>query len=217
MGLCESVLIFFVHHIYMLWTSAVCRTISMPEREHFRDNVAKFKAYFNTILAFSVCDSRKYTYFFPSYLLIPPKPGSGLYKTFSQQLPELASTEVHPFWADSSSECTHEEDLARKRHWRADDDIMGTLRTIAQKYLGTHNFHNFTVGRDFSDRSTIRFMKSIEVSFWSSFCGSILNGRVDRRSCCIRRNGMDRRFVPWAEFYVASGELHRVNFAPIVT
>lgn len=40
---------------------------------------------------------------------------------------------------------------------------METLRTIAQKYNGTHNFHNFTVGRDFSDRSTIRFMKSIDV------------------------------------------------------
>lgn len=44
---------------------------------------------------------------------------------------------------------------------------MDSLRTIAQKYNGTHNFHNFTVGRDFSDRSTIRFMKSIEVSFLS--------------------------------------------------
>ncbi len=47
---------------------------------------------------------------------------------------------------------------------------MDSLRTIAQKYNGTHNFHNFTVGRDFSDRSTIRFMKNIEVSFcWAHF------------------------------------------------
>ena len=39
------------------------------------------------------------------------------------------------------------------------------MRAIVEKYEGSHNFHNFTVGRHFNDRSTSRFMKKIEVCY----------------------------------------------------
>ncbi|KAJ3491869.1 hypothetical protein NLI96_g400 [Meripilus lineatus] len=118
----------------------------------------------NSFNARATCESRKYTYFFPSYLLIPPKPGSGLHRIFEQHFSEYTRAEPHAFWSECPLESTPQEDLGRKRNWRAGSDIMETLRTIAQKYNGTHNFHNFTVGRDFSDRSTIRFMKSIDIA-----------------------------------------------------
>lgn len=116
------------------------------------------------------CDSRKYTYFFPSYLLIPPKPNSAFVRgqhaaAVSRALP--SDTPHHPFWdfpcADSS---TPEEDLARKRQWRVSAEDVDKLRATAKKFEGTHNFHNFTVGRDFPDRSNQRNMIKIQVRFF---------------------------------------------------
>jgi len=122
------------------------------------------------------CDSRRYTYFFPSYLLIPPKPGSGLYETLHRQVVPSSVTSptatacsppdtVHPFWTDSAPVSSKDDDLQRKRRWRAGTEDVRRLREIAKKFEGTRNFYNFTVGREFSDRSTQRHMKKIEVSF----------------------------------------------------
>ncbi|KAJ2934853.1 hypothetical protein H1R20_g2270, partial [Candolleomyces eurysporus] len=121
----------------------------------------------NSFNARLVCDSRKYTYYFPSYLLIPPKPGSGLYdklrgKEASTETSEVESSPVHPFWQESATG-SHEEDLARKRAWRVGPAEMERLRKFVKKYEASHNFHNFTVGREFGDRSNVRFMKEIRV------------------------------------------------------
>lgn len=124
----------------------------------------------------SQCDSRKYTYFFPTYLLIPPKPGSAFERTLQQYVASMSpstSTSMslpNPFWEDARDSSTPEEDLLRKRLWRATADHVAQLRATLQKFQGTHNFHNFTVGRDFSDRSNQRHMKTIDVRsarlFW---------------------------------------------------
>jgi tRNA pseudouridine38-40 synthase len=57
-----------------------------------------------------------------------------------------------------------EDDLVRKRQWRVGPEQVELLRAAANRFEGTHNFHNFTVGRDFKDRSNQRHMKSIEVT-----------------------------------------------------
>ncbi|KAN0137009.1 pseudouridine synthase [Lactarius tabidus] len=129
----------------------------------------------NSFNARTSCDSRKYTYFFPSYLLIPPKPGSGLYEILERQVVSLSGTPptasacapphtLHPFWMDSAPVSSKDDDLQRKRCWRAGIEDIRRLREIAKKFEGTRNFHNFTVGREFSDRSTQRHMKKIEVA-----------------------------------------------------
>ncbi|KAF9218960.1 pseudouridine synthase [Gyrodon lividus] len=114
------------------------------------------------------CDSRKYTYFFPSYLLIPPKPNSSFTRTQEAAVASVLSssdTPRHPFWdfpgTDSSSP---EEDLVRKRQWRVAPEDISSLRATVKKFEGTHNFHNFTVGRDFADRSNQRSMIKIQVA-----------------------------------------------------
>ncbi|PPQ63809.1 hypothetical protein CVT24_009804 [Panaeolus cyanescens] len=120
----------------------------------------------NSFNARLVCESRKYTYFFPTYLLIPPKPGSGIHRLWAEkgdQYPGMQPTLSSPFW-EGTEESSKEEDLARKRAWRASPEHVESLRSLAEKYLGTHNFHNFTVGREFNDRSNFRYMKKIEVS-----------------------------------------------------
>jgi tRNA pseudouridine38-40 synthase len=70
------------------------------------------------------------------------------------------------FW--ESVDGTPEDDLARKRRWRIAASGVDSLREAAKKFEGTHNFHNFTLGREFRDRSNNRYMKSIEVGLTSS-------------------------------------------------
>ncbi|KAI0704057.1 tRNA pseudouridine synthase [Earliella scabrosa] len=117
----------------------------------------------NSFNARTTCDSRKYTYFFPSYLMIPPKPGSGLHNTLKEQGADCPS---HPFWEDGSAleqNSGPQDDLRRKRAYRITPEQLAALRETAKKFEGSHNFHNFTVGRDFRDRSCQRFLKSIEI------------------------------------------------------
>ncbi|THH32529.1 hypothetical protein EUX98_g1668 [Antrodiella citrinella] len=110
----------------------------------------------NSFQARTACDSRKYTYFFPSYLLLPPKPNSGMYKNTADG--------AHPFWSDTPMDSSPSDDLRRKKQWRVSPEDVTRFRESAKKCEGTHNFHNFTVGRDFKDKSSIRFMRSIEVA-----------------------------------------------------
>ncbi|KAH9926961.1 pseudouridine synthase [Fomitopsis serialis] len=62
----------------------------------------------NNFNARTSCDSRKYTYYFPSYMMIPPKPGTR---------PD-ADTDV---------------DLRRKRDYRMPPDVLESLRATARK------------------------------------------------------------------------------------
>jgi tRNA pseudouridine38-40 synthase len=74
----------------------------------------------------------------------------------------------HAFWAAASPKSTKEEDLARKRQFRVSAEAIELLRETARRYEGSHNFHNFTVGREYGDRSCVRIMKKIEVSLSSA-------------------------------------------------
>lgn len=106
-------------------------------------------------------------------MLLPPKPGSGL-----ANLMERAQTEaglpspspIHEFWSTVPSDtaaATADEvillDLASKRSWRVGPDTLATFRTLVAEFKLTHCFHNYTVGREFSDRQTQRFMLALEV------------------------------------------------------
>ncbi|KAG6812780.1 hypothetical protein H0H92_000550 [Tricholoma furcatifolium] len=125
----------------------------------------------NSFNARLICDSRKYTYFFPTYLLIPPRPGSGLDRSLEQYTATLSPDPTtgehtkltHPFW-ENIDLSTFEGELSRKRAWRVSPEQVERLRAAAKRFEGTHNFHNFTVARDFGDRSNQRHMKKIEVA-----------------------------------------------------
>ncbi|KAG6821208.1 hypothetical protein H0H93_004029 [Arthromyces matolae] len=96
-------------------------------------------------------------------------PGSGLHRALQQnalaQSPDPSSQSkkpLHPFWTDVDLS-SHEGELARKRSWRISPEQVERLKAAAKRFEGTHNFHNFTVGRDFGDRSSQRHMKTIEI------------------------------------------------------
>lgn len=99
-------------------------------------------------------------------MLIPPKPGSSQHTQlteYSSKLSgEIASWSNHPFW-EGQSTSTAIEDLQRKRKWRIPADTVSTLRDTVTAFLGTHNFHNFTVGQNYADKSNLRYMLSIQV------------------------------------------------------
>ena len=120
------------------------------------------------------CDSRKYTYFFPTYLLIPPRPGSGLFHSLRRQNGDSPTHQFWDFLKQTSGEVNSEidqmklparlEELQRKRAWRIGVAELNALRASVKRFEGTHNFHNFTADKDFRDRSNQRHMKSIKVA-----------------------------------------------------
>lgn len=94
-------------------------------------------------------------------MLIPPKTDSALYKSSIEQ--HGASFSLLDFWKDASVESTPANDLIRKRQWRAPKEAVEALREIAKRYEGSHKFHNFTVGHEFNEMQSLRYMKKIEV------------------------------------------------------
>ncbi|KAK7056402.1 tRNA pseudouridine synthase 1 [Paramarasmius palmivorus] len=121
----------------------------------------------NSFNARLLCDGRKYTYFFPSYLLIPPKPGCSLdraLKEYASSISQEVPYSSDPFWDVPDAETSSsDQDFTRKRAWRATPAHTERLREIVKKFEKTHNFHNFTVTQDPKDKSNLRFMKKIEI------------------------------------------------------
>ncbi|KAG8873846.1 tRNA pseudouridine synthase 1 [Tulasnella sp. 331] len=118
------------------------------------------------------CDSRRYEYLFPSWMLLPPKPGSGLANMMERAqveagLPSPIAT--HEFWTvpppDTATTAKDVilSDLTRKRSWRVGPETLATFCAHMAEFKGTHCFHNYTVGREFSDRQTQRFMMALDV------------------------------------------------------
>lgn len=125
-------------------------------------------------------------YCFPTYLLIPPKAGSSLRLVLERhstpdQAPSYTRSPyeeiTNHIWADTSG--TSDDDLSRKRAWRIMPAYVDALRQRAKRFEGSHNFHNFTAGAQFQDRSSYRYMKSIEVrriyGGWTLFVDNMLD------------------------------------------
>ena len=96
--------------------------------------------------------------------MIPPKPSSGLYRSFYATTEHvIPAKDTHEFWKDAQAYSSVEEDSLRKKVWRISAQELAALRAGAKFFEGTHNFHNFTVERDFKDRANNRFIKQMEV------------------------------------------------------
>ncbi|KAK0552652.1 tRNA pseudouridine synthase 1 [Tilletia horrida] len=130
------------------------------------------------------CDSRMYEYLLPTYVFLPPKPGTFMYGTLERLrdagagsappetiktalgdgLPSWSDVLSHPFWAEHGTDKVFAEDMVAKKKWRIGADQLKRIRIIFHQYTGSHNFHNFTVGKEFRDRSAMRFMKELTIS-----------------------------------------------------
>jgi tRNA pseudouridine38-40 synthase len=88
--------------------------------------------------------------------------------TASATATEAAASEAiaasDAFWAAQPAESTFLDDLTAKRAWRISPGLVESARTFVKTYEGSHNYCNFTVGKDFRDRSNQRVMRKLEVS-----------------------------------------------------
>ncbi|GAA5940105.1 pseudouridine synthase family protein [Sporobolomyces koalae] len=128
-----------------------------------------------------LCDQRQYEYTLPTHVFLAPKPASEMAKwldksrsTTSATVGEGAEPQAPftspiieasaQFWSNRPAESTFAEDVAAKKKWRIPHDALEQAREFVRAYEGSHNFYNFTVGKDFRDRSCQRVMRKLEIS-----------------------------------------------------
>lgn len=68
------------------------------------------------------------------------------------------------FWASRPEGSDSQSDQIAKREWRISPALLESARKFVKTFEGSHNYCNFTVGKDFRDRSNQRVMKKLEVS-----------------------------------------------------
>lgn len=145
------------------------------------------------------CDSRYYQYLLPTYVFLPPKPDSAMWRLYKRWANEKTGHEQtqerlqhllnHPFWKTTSiagqdsatregvdgtttaDQSLFKQDTVRKRQWRLSHDdsehgkqLLPRICALWQRFLGTRNFHNYTVGKSPKDPSAKRVMKELNIS-----------------------------------------------------
>lgn len=134
----------------------------------------------NSFACRRMCDSRSYEYLIPSHVFISPSPSSVLWRRIidHEKVTESKRTPDNDFWgilkalqADLKADYDEERDkkqkaleLEKKREYRIPADRLERVRAAFILFEGTHNFHNYTIGKAFTDASCQRHMKSITVS-----------------------------------------------------
>ncbi|BGP55117.1 hypothetical protein JCM8202_004622 [Rhodotorula sphaerocarpa] len=120
-----------------------------------------------------VCDQRQYEYTLPTHVFLGPKPGTPMHKTVAQA--READPKFDPsgfpvveasgsFWQAQPEGSSFLDDVKAKKTWRMPPAVLQQIRDFVQAYEGSHNFYNFTVGKDFRDRSCQRVMRKLEIS-----------------------------------------------------
>lgn len=114
------------------------------------------------------CDSRIYEYLLPSYTL--------------QKLGNWKEHTIHPTPDYDHKIMTENGTVTRYiaptdptllKEFRVSQSKLENFRSAMAKFEGTHNFHNYTRGREFKDPAAKRFMIDIRVRKKSD--NSILN------------------------------------------
>nr|XP_031858534.1 tRNA pseudouridine(38-40) synthase [Kwoniella shandongensis]KAA5525606.1 tRNA pseudouridine(38-40) synthase [Kwoniella shandongensis] len=132
-----------------------------------------------TVKSFSArtaADSRIYEYLLPSYCLLPPAKDDPLSKRLDESSPgwrdalgpaaefaDAAPPMVQDEETGEAIEPRNRGEFERRRGWRVDEGTMKRFRDLIAQYKGTHNFHNYTVGKPFNDRTVKRYMIRLEV------------------------------------------------------
>jgi len=125
-----------------------------------------------------LCDQRQYEYTLPTHVLLGPKPSSPMGQMLARSRAESSSSSssaagagepgaiekaTSDFWAAQPAESGFADDVQAKKAWRISPEGMAQARELLNAYEGSHNFYNFTVGKDFRDRSCQRVMRKLEV------------------------------------------------------
>lgn len=71
--------------------------------------------------------------------------------------------ESDKFWSEQPAGSSFSADLVAKRQWRISPGLLQSTREFFRAYEGSHNYYNYTVGKDFRDRSCQRVMRDLDV------------------------------------------------------
>ena len=111
----------------------------------------------------NLCDSRVYEYLLPTCAFMAPiKPVMTDEPTRDDDIMVSSSNEPDAIvkYASRSS-----PELIQARHdYRATPQQLETFATALKEFEGTHNFHNYTNGKSFHERSAQRYIMSINVT-----------------------------------------------------
>lgn len=99
----------------------------------------------------NACDSRVYEYLLPSYTLMQKK---SIDPAHFENMEDASFVELPP---------STPEEMAEKRAYRITDEKMQHVRDILKEFEGTHNFHNYTIGRFFKEQASNRYIMSFQV------------------------------------------------------
>lgn len=138
----------------------------------------------------TMCDSRMYNYSLPTYCFLEPRPETPMGKRIQRKEGEKSwwesasksemldgqaartdenaetSADASGKESDSKDEPTKKsfkENQILRKAYRIPADLLERVRQLFQAFTGSHNFWNFTVGKEFSDRSCQRVMKNLTV------------------------------------------------------
>ncbi|KAI9250206.1 pseudouridine synthase [Phascolomyces articulosus] len=124
------------------------------------------------------CNAREYEYWLPTYALMSPSSSKPMKRR--REFP----TDIRIASLDDNSnndqnntaygyiEPNSPKEFARKNEYRIDTERYEKLKQAMNKFLGTHNFHNYTIARAFKDPSANRHMMQIQVHEPSYFQGT---------------------------------------------
>lgn len=111
----------------------------------------------------NLCDSRVYEYLLPTCaFMAPEKKILTDTPTFEDDLVISNNDPVNPIvkYATRST-----PELKQQRHdYRATQQQLDTFAAAMKIFEGTHNFHNYTNGKSFKEKSAHRYIMSIDVS-----------------------------------------------------
>ncbi|KAG0168110.1 tRNA pseudouridine synthase 1 [Apophysomyces sp. BC1021] len=109
----------------------------------------------------TACDSRVYEYLLPTYAFMPPVAKE---LTDEPVLPtDLKISGNNNETIRYVSRSTPEE-LTAKDAYRISSDDLNAFKEALSMFCGTHNFHNYTVGRGYGEKSSSRFIMSIKTA-----------------------------------------------------
>eukprot|EP00842_Homolaphlyctis_polyrhiza_P006042 jgi/Hompol1/6439/HPOL_003534-RA len=109
------------------------------------------------------CDARIYEYLMPTYILndvdpnIYPRSAVGIQK--SGKVPE-----GHTFGDQFLLEPSTHDQMQTKYAYRIDTQRLDAFRLALAGFVGTHNFHNFTIRKKFTEKSANRYIMSFDCS-----------------------------------------------------
>lgn len=111
----------------------------------------------------NLCDARIYEYLLPTCAFMKPKKKVLTDTPTNEDDIVICDNRVEEHIVKYTVRSTPEE-IQERHNYRATTEQIETFKKALSYFEGTHNFHNYTNGKPFKDKSANRYIISIKVS-----------------------------------------------------